>query len=118
MSCVIRKPALYIFENKDAADVCGNRAADQRLCFLYVDSTIPLLLKFEISCLKPSCLAIQLGLCRTWSETPKIGFLKYSLYLDNFVVLEEFQLPALRQKLPRYYFLYTIRNVYANCVLQ
>ena len=36
-------------ENKNAYQLCGNREADQRLCFRYTDSTIPLLPKSEIS---------------------------------------------------------------------
>ena len=34
-----------ICENKDADQLRGDREADQRLCFRYSDSTIPLLLK-------------------------------------------------------------------------
>ena len=34
-------------ENKDADQLRGNREADQRLCFRYIDSTIPLLSKSE-----------------------------------------------------------------------
>ena len=49
VSCVIRKPAFCICENKDADQLRGNREADQRLCFRYTDSIIPLLLKSEIS---------------------------------------------------------------------
>ena len=45
LSRVVRKPALCICENKDADQLHGNREADQRLCFRYTDSTIPLLLK-------------------------------------------------------------------------
>ena len=40
-----------ICENKDADQLSGNREADQRLCFRYIDSTIPLLTKSEISSL-------------------------------------------------------------------
>ena len=36
-------------ENKDADQLRGDREADQRLCFRYTDSTIPLLPKSEIS---------------------------------------------------------------------
>ena len=43
------KPTTCIGENKDADQLRGNRKADQRLCFRYSDSTIPLLLKSEIS---------------------------------------------------------------------
>ena len=48
MSLVMRKPAFCIYENKDADQLRSNCAADQRLCFRYTDSTIPLLPKSEI----------------------------------------------------------------------
>ena len=51
ISLVVRKPAFCICENKDADQLRGNREADQRLCFRYTDSTIPLLSKSEISSL-------------------------------------------------------------------
>ena len=51
MSRVVRKTAFCICENKDADQLRGNRKADQRLCFRYIDSTIPLLPKYEISSL-------------------------------------------------------------------
>ena len=55
LSRVMRKPAFCICENKDADQLRGyregNRKADQRLCFRYMDSTIPLLPKSEISSL-------------------------------------------------------------------
>ena len=51
MSRVMRKPGFCICENKDADQLRGNREADQRLCFRYTDSTIPLLSKSEISSL-------------------------------------------------------------------
>ena len=44
-----RKPAFCICENKDADQLRCNREADQRLCFHYTDSSIPLLPKSEIS---------------------------------------------------------------------
>ena len=71
----MRKPDFCICENKDADQLRGIREADQRLCFRYTDSTIPLLPKSEISSLWPSSLAVQPGLWWTWSETPKTGFL-------------------------------------------
>ena len=43
LSCVIRKPAFCICENKDADQLRGNCEADQHLCFRYIESTIPLL---------------------------------------------------------------------------
>ena len=48
LSLVMRKPAFCICENKDADQLRGNREADQRLCFRYVDNTIPLFPKSEI----------------------------------------------------------------------
>ena len=51
MSRFVRKPAFCICENKDADQLRGNRTADQRLCFRYIDTTIPLLSKSEISSL-------------------------------------------------------------------
>ena len=57
-----------ICENKDADQLRSNREADQRLCFRYIDITIPLLSKSEISSLLPSSVAVQPGLCRTRSH--------------------------------------------------
>ena len=45
------KPTFCICENKDADQLRSNREADQRLCFHYLDSTIPLLPKYKISSL-------------------------------------------------------------------
>ena len=59
MSLVMRKPAFCICENKDPDQLRSNCAADQRLCFPYMDSTIPLLPKSEISSLYPSSVAVQ-----------------------------------------------------------
>ena len=49
LSLVMRKPAFCICENKDADQLCGNRTADQRLCFRYTNCTFPLLPTSEIS---------------------------------------------------------------------
>ena len=67
----MRKPAFCMCENKDADQLRDYREADQRLCFRYMDGTIPLLPKSEISSLKPFSLIVQPALCRT----PKTGFL-------------------------------------------
>ena len=75
MSLVMRKPDFCICEIKDADQLRGNREADQCLCFRYTDSTIHLLAKSKISSLLSSSVAVQPGLCRTWSETLKTGFL-------------------------------------------
>ena len=48
MSRRMGKPTICIGENKGADQLRSNCEADQRLCFHYTDSTIPLLLKSEI----------------------------------------------------------------------
>ena len=49
LSHVVRKPTFCICENKAADQLRGNREADQRLCFRYTDSIIPLLSKSDQS---------------------------------------------------------------------
>ena len=49
VSFTLRKTAFCICENKDTDQLHGNREADQCLCFHYIDRTIPLLSKYEIS---------------------------------------------------------------------
>ena len=49
LSRIVRKPDFCLCENKGADQLRGNREADQRLCFRYTDSIIPLLLISEIS---------------------------------------------------------------------
>ena len=40
MSLVVSKPAFCICENNDADQLRGNREADQRLCFRYIDDDL------------------------------------------------------------------------------
>ena len=75
----MRKPAVCLGENKGADQLRSNCEADQRLCFRYTDSTIPLLSKSKISCLESSSETVQAGLCQTWSETLKTGCLASQL---------------------------------------
>ena len=65
------KPTIYIGENKGADQLRSKCKADQRLCFCYTDSTIPLLLKSEFSSFKPSSVTVQPGSCQTGWE-PKL----------------------------------------------
>ena len=88
----MRKPAFSICKNKGADQLLSNCAADQRLCFRHIDSTIPLVPKSETSSLWPSSVVVQPGLCWTWMETPKTGFLmtqfnyfKRGPYLHSFL---------------------------------
>ena len=79
MSRDVRKTDFCICENKDADQLRSNREADQRLCFRYTDSTIPLLPKYKISSLQLSSVDAQPSLCQTWSETLKTSFLTLRL---------------------------------------
>ena len=74
MSRLMGKPTICIGENKDADQLRGNREADQRLCFRYSDSTIPPLLNSKISSFWLFSVTVQVGLCRTCSETTLLVF--------------------------------------------
>ena len=82
LSRIRRKPDFCLCENKGADQLRSNCEADQRLCFRHSDSTIPVLLKSEISSCLPLSVTVQADLCRTWSETPKTGFLASRLILS------------------------------------
>ena len=64
----MRKPAFCICKNKDADQLRGYREADQRLCFGYTDTTIPLLSKSE----NFKLLAILCG-CTAWFVLDLVG---------------------------------------------
>ena len=81
MSRLMGKPTICIGENKDSDQLRGNREADQRLCFRYSDSTIPLLLKSEISSFKLFSVLVQAGFCRTCSETTLLVFPRGGSYI-------------------------------------
>ena len=70
----MRKPTFCICENKGADQLHGDCEADQRLCFRYIDSTIPLLSKLKVSSLKQSSVAAQPDLSQTRSETRMLVF--------------------------------------------
>ena len=53
----MRKPVFSICENKYADQLRSNCAADQRPCFRYTDTTIPLLPKFKALAVLCSCTA-------------------------------------------------------------
>ena len=56
---------------------------NQCLCFRYTDSTVPLLLKSEISSFQPASALVQLGLCRTSSETTLLVFSRGSSFVNH-----------------------------------
>ena len=67
-------PTICTGENKGADQLHSNCEADQRLSFRYSDSTIPLLLKTEISSFYFKSVLVQVGLCQTCSETTLLVF--------------------------------------------
>ena len=62
------KPAFCICKNEGAVQLRDNRAADQHLYFLFIDSAILLhvLPKSDISNLYPYFVVVQSVTCRTW----------------------------------------------------
>ena len=74
LSRILRKREFCLCENKCADQLRSNCKADQRLCFHYTDSTIPLLLKSKTSPFYPSSIAAQADLCQAYSESPKSVF--------------------------------------------
>ena len=79
------KQTICIGENKDADQLRGNREADQRLCFRYKDSTIPLLLEYEISSFQLFSVFVQPGLCRTCSEITLLVFPRGGSYDSSYL---------------------------------
>ena len=62
----MRKTDICLCENTDADQLRSNCEADQHLCFRYMDSTIPLLPKSEISNFLRYSVAAHASLCQTW----------------------------------------------------
>ena len=81
MSRLMGKPTICIGENKDADQLRGNREADQRLCFCYSDSTVPLLLKSKTSSFWLFSVTVQPDLCQTCSETTLLVFPRGGSYV-------------------------------------
>ena len=83
----VRKPDFCICENKAADQLCGNRTADQRLCFGYTDSTIPLLPKFQASShllwlYSPVCVGPGRKPPKTGFLTTRLIFLIFGINID------------------------------------
>ena len=81
MSRHMGKPTICLGENKGADQLRSNCEADQRLCFRYSDSTVPLLLKSEISSFYLFSVTVQVGWCRTWLETTLLVFPRGGSYI-------------------------------------
>ena len=79
MSRCIRKPTICVCENKGADQLCSNCTADQRLCFRYTDSTIPLLLKYKISSFQVCFCDCTARFLSDLVGTQVVGFLSHRL---------------------------------------
>ena len=75
----MRKPTIYICENKDADQLCSNCIADQRLCFRHSDSTVSLLLISKLSSFLLYSVTVQTDLYQTWWEPQIVCFLMHRL---------------------------------------
>ena len=75
LSHVMRKPVYAVCEQQRRRSACASAQSDQRLYFRCLDSMIPLVSTSEISSLHLVSVAAQAGLCLTWSQTTKTGFL-------------------------------------------
>ena len=73
LSRVMRQ--IFCICEKDADQLRGNREADQRLCFRYTDSTLPLLPKSEIDSLYHSSVVVQPGFLSDQVGNQNVGFL-------------------------------------------
>ena len=79
MSHPMGKPTICIGENK---------GADQRHCFRYSDSTIPLLLKSEISSFWLFSVLVQVGLCRICRFSHEAAHISWNASIPHeFVIL-------------------------------
>ena len=82
----MRKLAFCMCENKDADQLCGTAQLISAFVFAtrIVQSLCLLNPKFQASI----CISVtaQPGLCGTWSETPKTGFLTMRLIFKNILI--------------------------------
>ena len=67
------KPTICFYRKQRRRSALRYREADQRFCFRYMDSAIPLIPKSEILSFWPLSVHAQAGLCRAWLE-PKLFF--------------------------------------------
>ena len=81
----MRKQTICIGENKGADQLPSNCEADQRLCFSYRDSTIPLLLKSKISSFCDCIARFSLSLEQT---DFKIPFINFKPFINEYVLNE------------------------------
>ena len=88
MSRVMRKATFCICENNDADQVRGNREADQRFCFRYIDSTSLYFLnpKFQAS------IAIFCS-CSAWFVSDQVGNQNVGFLMTRLIYWNVFSSP-------------------------
>ena len=89
MSRVILKQGFCMCKNKGADQLCSNCTADQGLCFRYIDRTISLLLKSEISS-SSFLLVLHRQVCVRPGRTPQRPVFSHcGSYMENGPVVEQ-----------------------------
>ena len=78
----MRKSAFCICKNKGADQVRSNCAADQHLCFRYIDSTIPLLPRNDITTLAFLGTVVKPSYSFQWGKGKGFTFLSFNVLLD------------------------------------
>ena len=83
----MRKPDFCICGNKGGDQLCGNRTADQRICFHYLDSKVPLLHKSEIFSLLPSSVVYIAQFVSDLVGNPKDRFYHNAVQIIMLILL-------------------------------
>ena len=76
------KPTFCICENKGTDQLRGNREADQRLCFRYLDSSMPLLPKYKFQ-LSSHLQQLYSLVCVRPGQNPHCWFSHVAAHLEN-----------------------------------
>ena len=83
----MRKPDYAVYEQQRRRSACASAQSISAFVVRCMDNIIPLVCISvcisEISILYLASVAVQPGLCLTWSQTPKSGFLITGLNLNR-----------------------------------
>ena len=79
MGRIMTKPVYAKCEQQRRRSACASTQSDQHLCYRWLDSIISLVSISEISSLYIASVAAQAGLCLTWPQSLKTGFLVMGL---------------------------------------
>ena len=100
----MRIPVLLYTNNKGADQPAQPRSLISTFVVRCLDSIIPVVSISETSSLCLASVAVQVGLCLTWSQTPKTGFLVTRLIclLTSIVSASHFLYPSIKLIEPRH----------------